>query len=448
MERRFDLVVVGTGIASAVASRCREAGWSVAVVDSRPFGGTCALRGCIPKKVLVSAAEAVHAARTMAGRGVRPGGVAIDWAELMRVKREATDPVPERTERGWREAGVELVHGRARFVGPAAVGVGDDRLTARHVLIAAGAMPAPLPFPGRELVATSDRFMELDTLPARVVFVGGGFVSFEFAHLAARAGARVTIVERGERALEAFDPDAVDLLVKRSRELGIAVELGTEIRGVEQAGSALVVRTARGGQERRVDADLVVHGAGRIPELDDLDLAAGQVEREKRGVTVNEYLQSVSNPAVYAAGDAAASGPPLTPVASLHADVVADNLLHGNRRTPSYDGLASAVFTVPPLASAGLTEAAAREQGLRFRTHWNDTSGWLSTRRLGETTGGAKVLVEEDSGRILGAHLFGPRADEEINVFAVAIRFGIKAADLKQVLFAYPTVTSDLQYLV
>jgi glutathione reductase (NADPH) len=172
------------------------------------------------------------------------------------------------------------------------------------------------------------------------------------------------------------------------------------------------------------------------------------VQREARGVTVNQYLQSVSNPAVYAAGDAAASGPPLTPVASHHVDVVTTNLLQGNRVTPNYEGLASAVFTIPPLASAGLSEAAARQKGLKFRSHWQDTSQWLSTRRLGETTSGAKVLVEEGTDRILGAHLFGPRADEEINVFAVAIRFGVRAADLKQVFFAYPTVTSDLPYLV
>ena len=196
MERRFDLVVIGTGIASAVASRCREAGWTVAVVDYRPFGGTCALRGCIPKKILVSAAEAVHGARTMADRGVRPGEVSIDWPDLIRVKRSVTDPVPAQTEEGWAQAGVVLFHGRARFVGPTTVEVGADRLIGRHVLIATGAMPMPLPFPGREHVATSEQFMELAELPRRIVFVGGGYISFEFAHVAAQAGAQITILHR------------------------------------------------------------------------------------------------------------------------------------------------------------------------------------------------------------------------------------------------------------
>lgn len=448
MERRFDLVVVGTGVASAVASRCREAGWTVAVADYRPFGGTCALRGCIPKKILVSAAETVHAVRAMAERGVRAPEVTIDWPELIRGKRAVTDPVPARTEETWRRAGVELVHGRARFVAPDTLEVGADRLTGRHVLLATGAMPMPLSFPGREHVATSEQFMELAALPRRVAFIGGGYVSFEFAHVAARAGAEVTILHRGPRPLEAFDPDAVDLLVRATRAMGIRVELSTAVVAVERDGAALTVRATREDREHRLDADLVVHGAGRIPELDALDLEAGGVRREKRGVVVNEYLQSVSNPVVYAAGDAAASGPPLTPVASHHVDVVTDNLLRGNHRPVSYEGLASAVFTIPPLAAAGLTEAAAREQGLRFRATWHDTSEWLSTRRLGETASGGKVLVEEGSGRILGAHLMGPRADEVINVFALAIRARLAASDLKQVLWAYPTVTSDLPYLL
>lgn len=448
MERRFDLVVIGTGVASKAASRCRAAGWSVAVVDSRPFGGTCALRGCIPKKILVAAAEAVHGARALSDKGVRADGVAIDWPARMRVKRAVTDPIPRGTEQGYAQAGIAAFHGRAKFVGPATLAVGDDRLTGRHVLIAAGSMPQPLSFPGAEHVATSDRFLELDVLPPRVVFIGGGFISFELAHVAARAGARATIVHRGPRPLEAFDPDLVDQLVTRSRELGIGVELDADVRSVERGAGGFAVTAGVAGQERRFDADLVVHGAGRVPEIHDLDLAVASVTAEKRGVVVNEYLQSVSNPAVYAAGDAAASGPPLTPVADHHADVVATNLLEGNKKTVDYEGLASAVFTVPPLASAGLTEAAARAQGRRFRVHRENTSGWLSTQRIGETASGSKVLIEEESGRILGAHLLGPHADEVINVFALAIRLHARAADLEHVLYAYPTVSSDIPYMV
>ena len=448
MERRFDLVMVGTGVTSAVASRCREAGWTVAVVDSRPFGGTCALRGCVPKKILVGAAEAVQGARDMANMGVPAPALTIDWPALMRFKRSWVDPTTERTEQAWAKMGVEQFHGRARFVGATTLAVGGDRLIGRRVLIAAGAMPAPLSFPGAERLATSEDFLNLDRMPPRMVFVGGGYISFEFAHVAARAGAQVTILHRGARPLEGFDPDLVDLLLRRMRELGIRVELDIEVRGIDGSADGLAVRGRQRGTDQRFEADMAVHGAGRVPEIDDLDLAAAGVAREKRGVTVNEFLQSVSNPAVYAGGDAAASGPALTPKADHDAGVLVTNLMEGNRRAVNYDGLASAVFTVPPLASAGLTEAAAHAAGLKFRANWQETSGWFNTRRVGETASGFKVLIEEDTGRVLGAHLLGPHAAEVINLFAVAIRLRIPADELKQVIFAYPTNGSDIRFML
>jgi glutathione reductase (NADPH) len=448
MDRQYDLVVVGTGVTSAVASRCREAGWSVAVVDRRPFGGTCALRGCVPKKILVGAAEAVQSARDLTGKGVPAAALAIDWPELVRFKRSLVDPTTERTEQTWTRMGVAQFHGRARFVGPTTLAVGDDQLTSRRILIAAGAMPAPLPFPGAERLTTSEQFLNLDRLPSRVVFVGGGYVSFEFAHVAARGGAQVTILHRGARPLDGFDPDLVDLLVRRTRELGIRVEVGVDVRGVEAVGDRLLVRGLQRGAERSFETDLAVHGAGRVPEIDDLDLDAGGVDHDKRGVNVNQFLQSVSNPAVYAGGDAAASGPPLTPKADHDVGVLVTNLLEGNRRTPNYDGIASAVFTIPPLAAAGLTEDAARAAGRRFRTNHQDTSGWFHTRRVGETTSGFKVLIEEDTNHILGAHLLGPRADEVINLFGVAIRLRIPAPELQQVIFAYPTSGSDVRFML
>jgi glutathione reductase (NADPH) len=448
MDRHYDLVVVGSGITSAVATRCREAGWTVAVVDSQPFGGTCALRGCVPKKILVSAAEAVHAARDLADTGVPARGLTVDWGPLMRFKRSLIDATPERVERSWRDMGIDLFHGRARFADRTTLTVADDRLSARHVLVAAGAVPAPLTFPGADRLITSEKFMNVDALPRRIAFVGGGYIAFEFAHVAARAGVEVTIVHRGARPLEGFDADLVALLVKRSAEVGIRVELETDVREVEARGGALVVVGQRRGETRRFEVEMAVHAAGRIPDIDDLGLDVGGVQREKRGVVVNEYLQSVSNPAVYAGGDAAASGPPLTPKADHDVAVITANLLGGNQRPVNYDGIASAAFSLPSIASAGLSEDAARAAGLKFRTKWQDTSGWFNTRRVGETVSGFKVLVEEGTDRVLGAHLLGPHADETINLFALAIRMRLRAADLQDTLYAYPTQISDVRYMV
>jgi glutathione reductase (NADPH) len=398
--------------------------------------------------MLVSAAEVIDATARMAGKGLRTHSVAIDWQALMRFKRSETESAPQFFEQNFASAGIETFHGRARFVGPTAVAVGNDTLEGKHVLVATGAMPAALPFPGAEHLTHSDQFLEFEALPPRLIFVGGGYISFECAHVAVRAGAQVTILHRGARPLPGFEPELVDQLVQRTRALGVHIELATEVQGIEQTSTGVVVHAHTAGRERHFEAEAAVHGAGRVPEIDDLDLETAGIAYEKRGVTVNDYLQSVSNPAVYAAGDAAASGPPLTPTASHDGEVVAANLLEGNHRQPNYTGIASVVFTVPALALAGLTEETARARGLQFRVHRADTSQWFSSLRLGETTSGFKVLVEEESQRILGAHLFGPHAEEVINVFAVAVRFGIPAEELKQVLFAYPTSASDVVHML
>jgi len=450
MSTRVDLIVLGTGAAAtSVAYPCRSAGWSVAIVDSRPFGGTCQLRGCDPKKVLVGAAEAVEWARRMQGHGVTATNLAITWPDLMRFKHTFTDPVPQRMEQGFAAADIALFHGRARFVDRTTVQVGDETLIGRYVVVATGAQPVQLHIPGEDLLTTSEQFLDLKTLPRRMIFIGGGYISFEFAHIAARAGAEVQILHRGARPLGKFDPDLVDHLVRATRELGIDVRLNSPVEALAKQGNQLVVRASAGGAEQTFTADLVVHGAGRVPEIADLHLDAGGVAHDRHGVKVNEFLQSVSNPAVYAAGDAAASGgPPLTPVAGMEGSIVASNLLQGNHRTADYTGVPTVVFTIPPLASVGLQEATAREQGLQFTTRHEDITGWYTSRRVRLPHASYKTLIEHDTGRILGAHLFGYHADELINIFALAIRAGLRADDLKHMVYAYPTGASDIVYMV
>jgi glutathione reductase (NADPH) len=450
MTKKFDLVVIGTGAAaSAVASRCRSAGWQVAVIDSRPFGGTCALRGCDPKKVLVGATEAVDWVHRMKGKGIRPEEIRIDWQELMRFKRSFTGPVPKNQEEGFAKAGIVAFHGRARFVGPSSMQVNENVLEGRYVTIAAGQKPADLKIPGTEHLTTSEQFLELDELPKRILFIGGGYIAFEFAHVALRAGAQVTIADRGPRPLLRFDPDLVDQLVKSSRELGVDVHLGTEVIGVEKSSSQLVVRASASGQQRTFEADIVVHAAGRVPEIDDMNLDAAGVAWDGQGVKVNEFLQSVSNPAVYAAGDAAASGGPrLTPVASYEGIIVAANLLKGNRQKPTFLGIPTVVFAIPPLAAVGLSESEAHKQALRFNVKKVMTSNWYSSRRIAEKYSGFKILVEEGTDHILGAHLLGNEAEEVINLFGLAMRSGMRAADLKHMVYAYPTRGSDVPYML
>jgi glutathione reductase (NADPH) len=267
-----------------------------------------------------------------------------------------------------------------------------------------------LNIPGEHCLTTSERFLELDSLPRRILFfVGGGYISFEFAHVSVRCGADVAILHGAERPLERFDADLVEQLVQKTRQLGIDVQLGNKVEAIEKKNDHLQVGVSSEGGRREFQADMVVHGAGRVADIDELNLPAAGVESEESGIKVNEYLQSVSNPAVYAAGDAASSGlPPLTPVAVYEGTIAASNLLKGNLTKIRYIPIPTVVFTVPPLAAVGMTEHAAQERDLRFRTHRENTGSWYSSRRVAEMT----------------------------------------AETLKQTIFAYPTHGSDVAYML
>jgi glutathione reductase (NADPH) len=448
MSKPYDLVIIGSGTAAQVASgRVRAAAWSVAVIDHLPYGGTCALRGCDPKKMLISGAEAIDAVSRMRGYGIE-GEPRVNWRELMAFKRSFTDPIPHKQEQHYIEKGIDAFHGLARFTGPDSLTVEGQELKTRYVLIASGARPVPLHIPGEEHVITSDRFLELDALPNRLILVGGGYIAAEFSHLAARAGTRVTVLQRAERMLPAFDADLVGWLMAKYHELGIDVRTRSTVQRIEKATDGYLVHALTEGRTETVAADLVVHAAGRTPDLEALHLDVAGVTTENGRLKLNEYLQSVSNPRVYAAGDAASSGPPLTPVSSHDAKIVAGNLLDGNRHKPDYRGVPSVAFTIPPIAAVGFSEAQAQSKGLKFRLKSEKVSGWYTARRLNESVYGFKTLVEDGTDRILGAHLVGPHADEIINIFALAIRNRLTSNDLKTTMFAYPTGASDIGYML
>ena len=452
MPETFDLIVLGSGSGgSTPARKCRAAGWRVAVIDDQPFGGTCANRGCDPKKVLVGAADAVVWHNRMRGLGIA-GSASIDWAALMAFKRTFTDPVPLSTEESLQNAGIELFHGEARFVAVDRIRTGERELTSRHFVIATGAAPKPLGIPGESLVIDSTAFLELPALPRRITFAGAGYISLEFAHLARRAGADVVVLSRGA-PLPAFDHALVERLIAHTREIGIDVRLDAPIKGVERiaASPALRVHAGEGASACVIETDLVIHGAGRVPNTSRIGMREGHIDLAAHGaVRVNEFLQSVSNPRVYAAGDVAGApgGPPLTPVAAHEGWVVASNLLGGNEARPDFRGTPSVVFTIPSLASVGLTEKSAREKGINVRVFSDDSTEWYTNRRVHEPLGMYKIVIDADTDRIVGAHLIGASSEEVINVFALAVRFGITTAELKKMIFAYPTAASDIAYMV
>ncbi|EAU42182.1 regulatory protein [Fulvimarina pelagi HTCC2506] len=448
MTQTFDLIIVGTGTAARVAAmRAHAASWSVAVIDSKPFGGTCALRGCDPKKMLVGGVSAIDHAKRMQDKGV-VGTLNIDWPELVAFKRSFTDPVPDKHEASYADKGIAAFHGQARFTGPNSVQVDGTELEGAHILIATGAKPVTLGIPGEKYLIDNEGFLALEDLPKRIVMVGGGYIASEFSQIAALAGSQVTVLQRGERMLTHFEPELVGWLIESFKAVGIDVRTSTEVTAVEKAGTEYRVTASSNGQSETIEADLVVHAAGRIPNLSDLDLDIAGVAVSDGRLQLNEYLQSTSNPAVYAAGDAAQAGPPLTPVSSHDAKVVVGNLLDGNTHKPDYRGVPSVAFSLPPITAVGLSEADARMQGLKFNIKSQKASNWFTSRQAAEPVYGFKVMVEEGSDRVLGAHLVGPHADEVINLFALAIRHNLTATALKQTMFAYPTGASDIGYML
>ncbi len=449
MEKTFDLIVIGTGVASGPSlHKCRKADWSVAVVDYMQFGGTCALRGCDMKKVLFGAAELFDWNQRMHGKGLA-GETKIYWPDLMRFKRSFIEGYSEKVEKGLLESGVETFHGTAEFIAEDRIQVGDHILTGRHFLVATGARPTTLHIKGLEHLTYSDQFLELDDLPERIVFIGGGHVSFEFAHIAARVGSKVHVVDRNPRPLTGFDPDIVDQLMEHSRDIGINCHLASEAVGIEKHEDHLVFTGKNNSEQFQIDADLVVHGAGRIPNLEVLNLGQANIKWSDKGILVNDYLQSISNPRIYSAGDVAATiGLPITPTAGMEGRVAAENLLKGNQVKPDYRVMTTVLFTLPKIASVGLSEQAARELNKDVDVKLVDMSGWYTYKRTNECCSTAKIIIDKSNQTILGAHLISNEADELINHFASAIQYNAKLNEIGRVKYGYPSTASDVEYLV
>ena len=444
---RFDVIVIGTGSGSSVARRCAVAGKKTAIIDNQPFGGTCALRGCDPKKVLVGIAHVLSLSKQLQGKGIATAATS-SWKDLMQFKKGFTEPKIPKTESGLKEVGVETYHGRAKFIAENTIQVNEDILYAEKFVIANGAAPVKLSIPGENLLIDSTDFLELEELPKEILFVGGGYIAFEFAHIVSRFGVKATIVHRGERPLKNFDADLVEILMKASEELGIRIILNAEVKSITKEDSGFIIHAIQKNKELNISTSLAVHAAGRVADIFDMGLEKMNVSFGKKGVVVNDYMQSISNSNVYACGDANDKGLPLTPVAAKEGIILAGNLLKGNHKKIEYGHIPSNVFTIPALGAVGLTEQQAKDKNLNYTVHYKETTDWYSSRRLKELASGFKVLVDKETDLVIGAHLLGPNAEETINIFTLAMNAGIKADDLKKTIFSYPTNASDIVYMV
>lgn len=445
MSTKFDLIVIGTGPAGiSIAQEASKSGLTVATIESNGYGGTCPNHGCTPKKILSSLSAKVAETNRLVGRGVQTE-TEINWEDLIAVKREFIDPIPENNEQKLKKLDVTTYHGYASFVSKNEVKVNDEILSGKKIVIATGATPVELPIDGSENLVMSDGFFELDELPKTIIFVGGGYISFEFAHIAARAGSKITILEGANEALGGFDPDLTKLLVDRSAEIGIDLHLGTMVKAIEKNGETFTVKGEKDDQAVEWEADIVFHGAGRVPNTAKLDLEKANVAYDKKGISVNDLQQSVSNPNVFVAGDVAnTDGPPLTPIAHLQAEAVTKQLLGGVPEKIDYKGVPSVAFTTPKIGMVGMSEQEAKDSNENCDIKLTDMTKWFTYRHVNAPVAAVKIIRNKDTDIIMGAHVLADEADQLINYFAAAIQLDLTSEQLKKVIYAFPTHFSDI----
>ncbi len=449
MGEAYDVVIVGGGNAAfGVTVPTRKAGLKVVMIEDRDLGGTCPNRGCTPKKALVAAAHALHEIGQAHVHCISVGKPTLDWAALIDREKEMIAGIPDSLAETLQERGVELIRDQAKFVGPNTVEVGGREIEAKHIVIATGSKHRPLPIPGAELMITSDEVLSEPELPESVLFVGGGVIALEFGHVYARAGAKVAVLEVLPQLLPALDADAVEQVRKESRRIGIVVHTGVKVKRVERASKRLRTVFEVDDKELSIESDRVVNGAGRIANVDQLDLEAGNIAHEGFRVSVDETMRSTSNPSVHLCGDVLSGPPQLSPIATYEGRLVGANIVEGPKHRPDYANLPSCVYTIPALATVGLSEAKAKDKGLKTRTQVNDMEYWFSTRTFAETVAWSKIIINEASDAIVGAHFVGHSGEELINIFGLAMKHGIKASQIRDFIFAYPTFSADIKHML
>jgi len=448
----YDVVVIGSGTSGQTAAfDLNEKGLKVAVIEKsdRP-GGTCALAGCQPKKWFYEAAESIAKSRHLVGQGIVAAAEG-NWSQVLEQKRQFTSRIPKGTIQNLQEAGIEFIPATATFSDGKTLSVNGKRIQAKFFVVATGAKPMRLPITGIEHVITSDDFLELNMLPPSILFIGGGFISFEFAHFAARLGSnnqRSVILEVSDRPLGAFDAEMVELLVAASKHEGIDVRTGTDIEVIEKHDEGFLVRTTQGDS---FETDLVVHGAGRAPDLDDLQLDAAGVEYSKRGITVDPTLRT-SNRRIFAVGDCAATIQ-LARVADIEAHVAVENILaelgRGRKATMDYRAVPAILFTYPQFAMVGQTEGALKEGGQTYHKSFAKNLSWPTYQRVGLKHAAYKILADANN-QILGAHVLSDHAAGMINTIKQAMvhETTVDELYLQAIVSPYPTRESDLSYML
>ncbi len=444
----FDVIVIGTGTAGQSAAFDLTAeGLEVAIVEnSATPGGTCALRGCQAKKWFYEVAELVARCRHLQGIGIT-NPPQVDWRQILTEKNAFTAKVPDQTRTNLKGNGITYIDGEAVFVDKTTITVNEQHLKADFFIIATGAKTMTLPFDGNEHMLTSDDFLELQALPKRIAFIGGGFISFEFAHFAARLGSskgNIHILEAQDRVLGPFDGDMVEQLVAASEADGIRIHTDISIVSIDKHNAEYTVVFESG---EKLPVDLVVNGAGRVPNIDTLNLDAAGVKYTKRGIAVDKHMQS-ANEHIFAAGDCVDSVQ-LARVADMEGHVAAQSIIvakqGGTKTTIDYSANPAVLFTYPQLGMLGKTEEQLKEEKKSYWKSYDTRLTWPTYQRVGLKYAAYKILVDEQD-HIIGAHFLSDNTTGLLNTFKQAMLDKTPLAELHRnsIMSPYPSRESDI----
>ncbi|MDE2165631.1 MAG: glutathione-disulfide reductase [Alphaproteobacteria bacterium] len=441
MEYDFDLFTIGAGSGGVAASRrAASHGARVAICEAGRVGGTCVLRGCVPKKLLVYAAHFADDVEDAAGYGWHVAPPAHSWPELIAAKNQETSRLEGVYRKMLADAGARLIEGRAKLLDAHTIEVGGQRLTAAHILLAIGGHPVTPKIPGVEHVISSNEALDLPTLPRNIVIVGGGYIAVEFAGIFHGLGAAVQMVIRGEELLNGFDDDVRVHLAQAMRARGIVIHTRTEIAAIEPEREGFNLTTKAGGE---LSADVVMYATGRLPNTTGMGLAEIGValHPETGAIRVDEWSRS-SVPNVYAIGDAT-DMLNLTPTAIAEGRALAETLFNDNPTSARLDVVPTAVFSNPTIGAVGLTEREARAQFAAidvYRTLFRPLKNTLSGR---DEKTLMKLIVDRASDRVLGAHMIGPDAPEIIGGLAVALTCGATKKQFDRTIGIHPTASEE-----
>ncbi|WP_136797800.1 dihydrolipoyl dehydrogenase family protein [Desulfosediminicola ganghwensis] len=449
----FEVVILGTGTAGQTAAHhLAGEGLNVAIVESSSTpGGTCALFGCQAKKWLYEVTETVARCNHLRGLGIT-APPQVNWQEIIAAKNRFTSKVPENTVKSLAGSKITYFNAQGSLIDTNRVQVGTDTIQADFIILATGATPRPLSLKGHEHICTSNDFLDFPQLPPRIAFIGGGFISFEFAHFAARLGSskgQIHIILRSSNALRSFDSEMVDLLTIASEQEGIQIHTEAQVESVTQNKSGYRILLTSG---ESIEVDRVVHGAGRVANISQLNLANAGIEASPQGIPVNSHMRS-SVPNIYAIGDCVNS-PQLARVADQEAHIAARNIIASREGSTKksqmdYGSTPIVLFTYPQLAMVGKTEDQLKQEQTRYWKSYSSNLAWPTYRRIGMRNAAFKILVD-NSGKFLGAHILSDNATGLINTIKQAMIDDISVSHLHEcnILAPYPSRESDLIYML